>query len=145
MGVILTPTELGYGLQDAIVEPVADFLIGLAEGLVTDEIGVQVTWPSVAKSVVLAAAGRAYRNPKGQRAKTVDSTRDDYNAEDFGVYLSEADIDRLHRWKDAQTPVGQGNSPVGAFPNPLPYADPAAPRPCARPQDADLSAWYRYE
>lgn len=145
MGDILTPTQLGEGLQSEIVVPVADFLIGLAEGLVTDEIGVQSPWPAVAVAVVYAAAGRAYRNPKAVAAKSVDTTRDDYNPEDFGVYLSADDLKRLHRWKDSQTPPGAGNSPVGAFPNPLPYPDPAAPRPCSQPAEAEMSAWWRYQ
>lgn len=146
MGDILSATQLGLGLQSEIVVPVADFLIGMAEGLVVDEIGVRLPWPQVAVSVVLAAAGRAYRNPKGQVSKSVDMARDKYNPEDFGVYLSQSEIDRLHRWKDAQTPPGAGNSPVGAFPNPLPYPDPAYPRPrCHQPAQADMSAWWRYE
>lgn len=129
MGDIVTPTELGLALQSEIIVDVADYLIGLAEGLVKPLIADHVTiapWPAVATAAVVAAAGRAYRNPKAYAALQVDATRRQYNPEDFGVYLSDTDRKRLEDWcEEENEDDGVTDSPTGAFPPPLLYPDPA--------------------
>lgn len=101
-------------------------LLDLAQGLITAEIGAHDPWPTIAKSVALAAAGRAYVNPEGLRQDTVGSTTAIYNTPLYmnGVYLTDAEKAALHAWSN-----GAGGStlgkPQGAFPVAWPWPDPA--------------------
>lgn len=130
MGDIVTVVDLASALQSEVINSVGDLLIDLAEGLVKPVVASQVTaapWPAVVTATVLAAAGRPYRNPKAQSAKTVDATRDDYNPEEMGVYLTDSEKKRLAEWVASQTAEEASGAPQGAFPAPLCYPDPARP------------------
>lgn len=70
-------------------------LLELAQGLVAEVIGEQDPWPTTAKAVALAAAGRSYRNPDGLKRETVGGVTSEYNAEEMGVYLTDAERSRL--------------------------------------------------
>lgn len=98
-------------------------LLELAEGLVSDEIGEQDPWPTVAKTTALAAAKRAYINAEDARQQAVGGTNIIYNAplyETF-VYLSESELDRLRRWKADN--VGDSGKPRYEFPGTWPFPD----------------------
>lgn len=144
MGAIVTLTELANSLQSSVVNSVGDTLISLAEGKVIEKIGDHAPWTPAAtyatpRSVVLAAAGRAYRNPKGVTEKQVDAARDKYNAaERLGVYLTLDEKDELAEWLQSQEPEGAADpgSPVGSFPEPLCYPDPARGRRYTWPDNA---------
>jgi hypothetical protein len=133
MGAIVSLTELANFLQSSVVDAVGNTLIDLAEGKVIERIGDHAPWApasaySTPRAVVLAAAGRPLRNPKGVTVKQVDAVRDEYPAERLGVYLTDDERDDLAEWLNAQTPtdaVGHEQSPQGTFPDPLCYPDPA--------------------
>ncbi len=144
MGDIVNLTELANSLQSAIINSVGDTLIELAEGKVIEKIGDHAPWTPASqyatpRSVVLAAAGRAYRNPKGVTEKQVDAARDKYNAaERLGVYLTPDEKDELAEWLASQEPENGPDpaSPVGSFPDPLCYPDPARGRGYTWPNNA---------
>jgi len=102
-------------------------LLDLAQGLVTAQIGEQDPWPTVAKAVALAAAGRAYVNPEGLKQDTVGSTTAVFNipADMNGVYLTPAELHALDEW--AVGPGGQtrGQPQGDGFPAPYAWPDPA--------------------
>lgn len=77
-------------------------LLDLAQGLVADQIGTQDPWPTIAKSVALSAAARAYVNPEGLKQDTTGSTTAIYNTPLAmnGVYLSDSELARLQGWAD---------------------------------------------
>jgi hypothetical protein len=101
-------------------------LLDLAQGLITAEIGAQDPWPTIAKSIALAAAGRAYVNPEGLRQDTVGSTTAIYNTPLYvnGVYLTDAERASLHTWANGPGGSSRGK-PQGAFPVAWPWPDPA--------------------
>lgn len=104
-------------------------LLDLAQGLITAEIGDQDPWPSIAKSVALAAAGRAYVNPEGLTRDMTGGTMSIYNVPPGtnGVFLSESEKTSLHLW--ANGPGGSTlNQPQGSFPSAQCWPDPAQPR-----------------
>lgn len=127
MADIATLPEFASFLQEDLDTATANLLLlDLAQGLITDEIGVQNPWPAVAKSVALAAAGRAYVNPDGLKQDTVGGTTAIYNTPLYqnGVYLSEQEKASLHLW--ANGPGGSTlNQPQGSFPDRPAYPDPA--------------------
>lgn len=137
MGAIVSLTELANSLQMPVVNAVGDTLLDLAEGKVIEKVGDLAPWTPTTKyatprSVVLAAAGRPLRNPKGVTEKQVDAARDKYNAaERLGVYLTQDEKDELAEWLASQNPdpaaIDPG-SPAGCFPDPLCYPDPARGR-----------------
>lgn len=124
---IATREELAGLLQRKVDNYTADLVLSMAEGLVTDIIGDQSpSWPIVAKSVVLAAALRPYRNPDALAALQLNQTRQQYNPEEVGVYLTTSEELRLQQWlsnnaEDTPTP----GAPSGSFPEPVCYPDPA--------------------
>jgi hypothetical protein len=126
MDEIATSEELGLSLKLASTEvdvDRAELLLDLAQGLIVDEIGAQDPWPTAAKTVALAAAGRAYRNPQAYRRQASGPFSADYNAEEMGVYLTGSELERLHDW--ARRNGGTRGAPVGSFPASLPWPDPA--------------------
>lgn len=125
---IATVEEFASFLQCDLDTATANLLLlDLAQGLVTAEIGAQDPWPTVAKAVALAAAGRAYVNPEGLKQDTVGSTTAVFNVppEMNGVYLTGAELKGLHEW--AIGPGGQtsGRPQGSGFPLPYPWPDPA--------------------
>lgn len=101
-------------------------LLDLAQGLIAGEIGDQDPWPTIAKSVALSAAARAYVNPEGLRQETTGSTTAIYNAPLYtnGVFLSDQEKADLHAW--ANGPGGSTlGQPQGCFPEPRAWPDPA--------------------
>jgi hypothetical protein len=130
MADIATVPDLASFLQITDVNvPAAALLLGMAQGLVVEEIGVQDPWPSVAKSVALSATARAYVNPEGWRQEPgVGSVSGGiYNNAPLysnGVYLSESEKAQLHAWAN-----GPGGStalrPQGCFPAARAWPDPA--------------------
>lgn len=124
MVAIATLPEFASFLQTDVDTATANLLLlDLAQGLITDAIGAQNPWPSVAKAIALAAAGRSYRNPNGLRQETVGGTSSGYNAEEMGVYLTASELERLHRWDRENG--GTRGAPTGAFPESAPWPDPA--------------------
>jgi hypothetical protein len=124
MVAIATLPELASFLQTDLDTATANLLlVDLAQGLITEVIGDRNPWPSVAKSVALAAAGRSYRNPNGLRQQTVGGTTSGFNAEEMGVYLASSELERLNRWNRENG--GVRGAPTGAFPEASKWPDPA--------------------
>lgn len=127
MVAIATLEEFASQLQSDLDTATANLLLlDQAQGLITEQIGDQDPWPTIAKSVALAAAGRAYVNPEGLRQDTTGGTTAIFNTPLYrsGVYLSDQEKADLARWLN-----GPGGSivglPQGAFPEALPWPDPA--------------------
>lgn len=117
-------TELASALQTDLDTATANLLLlDLAQGLVTEVIGDQNPWPTVAKSVALTAAARAYRNPEGLRQDTVGGTTGVYNDPLYrmGVYLSDQERADLIRWGNDNGGTG---GPMGSFPDSRAWPDP---------------------
>lgn len=96
MADVATLEEFASFLQIDLDTATANLLLlDLAQGLVTEVIGDQDPWPVTAKSVALAAAGRAYRNPDGVKRETVGGVTVEYNPEEMGVYLTDSELSRL--------------------------------------------------
>jgi hypothetical protein len=100
-------------------------LLDLAQGLIAGEIGEQDPWPTIAKSVALSAAARAYVNPEGLRQETAGSTTAIYNTPLYtnGVFLSDQEKADLNAWVNGPggSTLGQ---PQGCFPQPRAWPDP---------------------
>ena len=125
MADIATLAEFASALQRDLDTATANLLLlDLAQGLIEEEIGARDPWPTTAKAIALAAAGRAYRNPEGVDRETVGGTTSDYGAEEMGVYLTDAEVARLQKWLNDRG-GGEVGSPRGAFPAARPWPDPA--------------------
>jgi hypothetical protein len=102
---LFTTDDLAAYLQvDSVNDTTAVLLANLVEGLIVDEIGaVADPVPSGVLAVALEATARAYRNPDGVSSETIDdyTVRRDGSAP--GVYLTGAEVARLH--------VADGGSP----------------------------------
>jgi hypothetical protein len=72
---------------DAANAATAELLLGLAEGLVIDYLGVRDTYPAVARAVILEAAARGYRNPQGLATEATGPYSASYRPPG-GVYLT---------------------------------------------------------
>lgn len=115
---IASTAELEWFLQTEVDLQPAQFLLGLAQGLIVDQIGEPVPWPSTAKAVALAATGRAYLNPNGIKSETTGPFTTVREAAALGVYLTDEEVARLHQ----QSGVSYG--PVGCFPAAQCWPDP---------------------
>ena len=126
---IATREELAGLLQRKVDNYTADLVLGMAEGLVTGIIGDQSpSWPAVAKAVTLAAALRPYRNPDALALLQMNQTRQQYNPEEVGVYLTASEEARLYQWLQNNSPEATiPRGPSGSFPYPVCYPDPADP------------------
>jgi hypothetical protein len=107
MADIATPEELATSLQ--IPDPgvdtgSAELYLELAQGLITEKIGEQEPWPAVAKAIALAAAGRPCRNPGAAKRLTSGPFTADFNPEQFGVYLTDDEKERLADWAAGNRP-----------------------------------------
>jgi hypothetical protein len=119
-------TELASFLQVDLDTATANLLLlDLAQGLITEVIGEQSPWPSIAKSIALTAAGRAYRNPDGLRQESVGATTSIFNDPLYtmGVYLTADERAALSKWHNGPggSTVGQ---PQGVFPDSHAWPDP---------------------
>lgn len=119
-------TELASALQTDLDTATANLLLlDLAQGLITEVIGDQNPWPTIAKSTALTAAARAYRNPEGVRQDTVGGTTGIYNDPLYrmGVYLTSDERAELSTWLNGPggSTVGQ---PQGSFPDSHAWPDP---------------------
>ena len=124
MADIATPEEFASFIQANVDTATTNLLLlDLAQGLIVETIGEHDPWPSVAKSIALTAAARAYRNPSGVRQSTVGSTTQIYNDSlySMGVYLTDDEVARLTAWLDRDTASGQ---PQGSFPAARAWPDP---------------------
>lgn len=126
MADIATLPELASFLQIDLDTATANLLLlDLAQGLVTEVIGDQNPWPTIAKSIALSAAARAYRNPEGVRQDTIGGTTSIYNDPLYvmGVYLTDAERSALNAWLNGPggSTVGQ---PQGSFPDSHAWPDP---------------------
>jgi hypothetical protein len=127
MADIATLPELASALQSDLDTATANLLLlDLAQGLIEEEIGTRDPWPKTAKAIALAAAARSYRNPDGVKRRTVGSVTQEFNAEEMGVYLTDQELRRLQKWLNDHG-GGEFGSPRGAFPESLPWPDPAEP------------------
>jgi hypothetical protein len=111
---IVTLAEWAYTIR--LTEPQAEehiLLVELAEGLVIEAIGHHDEWPTTAKAVVLAAAGRAYFNPAGSTSESAGGLSRTFREARMGVFLTD---DELGRLKGAQATF--------SFPGTWPYPDP---------------------
>lgn len=122
---IATVEEFASYLQSDLDTATANLLLlDLAQGLVTDEIGLHDPWPAVAKAVALSAAGRSYTNPDSLKQETVGSTVTMYNPLfASGVYLSADEKAALSRWLNGPGGSNRGR-PQGIFPDPYRWPDP---------------------
>lgn len=118
-------TELASALQSDLDTATANLLLlDLAQGLVTEVIGVQNPWPAIAKSIALNAAARAYRNPEGTRQEAVGSTNLLFNDPLYrmGVYLTADERAELVRWSGNNgSTIGK---PLSSFPASKAWPDP---------------------
>lgn len=119
-------TELASALQSDLDTATANLLLlDLAQGLITEQIGVQNPWPTIAKAIALAAAARAYRNPEGVRQDQLGGSNQVYNDPLYrmGVYLTADEKQELAQWLNGPggSTVGQ---PQGSFPAALAWPDP---------------------
>lgn len=119
-------TELASALQSDLDTATANLLLlDLAQGLITERIGEQDPWPTIAKSIALTAAARAYRNPEGLRTDVVGGTTAGYNDPLYrmGVYLTDAEKKELSDWLNGPggSTLGQ---PQGSFPDYHAWPDP---------------------
>lgn len=118
-------TELASALQSDLDTATANLLLlDLAQGLITEVIGVQNPWPTIAKSIALNAAARAYRNPEGVRNEAVGAVNVGYNDPLYrmGVYLTSEERAELVRWSGNNgSTIGQ---PLGSFPVSHAWPDP---------------------
>lgn len=119
-------SELASALQSDLDTATANLLLlDLAQGLITERIGEQSPWPTVAKSIALAAAARAYRNPEGLKQDTTGGTTGIYNDPLYrmGVYLSADEKKELSDWLNGPggSTLGQ---PQGSFPASHAWPDP---------------------
>lgn len=126
MVAIATLEEFASQLQSDLDTATANLLLlDQAQGLVTEQIGDQNPWPTIAKSVALAAAGRAYVNPEGLKQDTTGGTTAIFNTPLYrnGVYLSDEEKADLRRWLNGPggSTVGQ---PQGSFPSSHAWPDP---------------------
>lgn len=125
MANVATLSEFASFLQVDVDTATANLLLlDLAQGLITEVIGAQDPWPSIAKSTALIAAGRAYRNPEGMRQETVGATTGVYNDALYrmGVYLTKDERDELSQWSNNDN--GGTGGPLGSFPESHPWPDP---------------------
>ena len=126
MVAIATLPEFASFLQTDLDTATANLLLlDLAQGLIAEIIGDQTTWPTIAKTVALSAAGRAYVNPDGLKQDTTGGTTAIYNTPLYsnGVYLSDAEKAALHQW--ANGPGGSTlGQPQGSFPDSHAWPDP---------------------
>lgn len=120
MATIVNLDEFASFLQVSLVDDTATLLLDLAEALVIAEIGTG-PWPAIAKTTVLTAAGRAYRNPSGGNMLVAGRFTLGLNPEEMGVYLTSEERIRLLR------PSG-ASSPRGVFPDAESWPDPPRPR-----------------
>lgn len=126
MADIATLPEFASFLQIDIDTATANLLLlDLAQGLIAAQIGERDPWPTVAKSVALSAAARAYVNPDGVRQRTAGGTTDIYNTPLYtnGVFLSESELAQLAQWKNSTD--GDLAGPQGSFPAAVGWPDPA--------------------
>lgn len=117
-------TEFASALQEDLDTASANlYLLDLAQGIITEVIGDQNPWPSTAKSIALAIAARAYRNPDGLQREQVGGTLAIYNDQPgrMGVYLTADERDDLIRWKNYNGGTG---GPLASFPDSHAYPDP---------------------
>jgi hypothetical protein len=98
MVAIATPTDLAASLQSDVDTATATLLLELAQGMITEQIGEHDPWPAIAKATALAATGRAYRNPQAAKRATAGPFAVEPMADEFGVYLTEAERSRLQEW-----------------------------------------------
>ena len=130
MADIATLAEFASFLQIDVDTATSNLLLlDLAQGLISAEIGEQDPWPTIAKSVALSAAARAYVNPEGLRQDTTGSTTAIYNTPLYsnGVYLSESEKAALHAWVNGPGGATTGQ-PQGCFPESLRWPDPVENR-----------------
>lgn len=119
-------TELASALQSDLDTATANLLLlDLAQGLITGQIGEQDPWPTIAKSIALTAAARAYRNPEGTRQEAVGAANLLYNDPLYrmGVYLTTDEKKELQEWLNGPggSTLGQ---PQGSFPDSHAWPDP---------------------
>lgn len=126
MADVATLEEFASQLQCDLDTATANLLLlDQAQGLIAAQIGAQDPWPTIAKSVALAAAGRAYVNPEGLKQDTTGSTTAIFNTPLYrnGVYLSDQEKADLQEW--ANGPGGSTlGQPQGCFPEARPWPDP---------------------
>jgi hypothetical protein len=130
MGAFVSLVDLANTLDVAVNNARGNSLIEQAEGLVIERIGDHTPWTPAAlfatpRTVVIRAAGRPIRNPKGVKAKGVDGVSDTYPEERLGVYLDAADLAELAQWVADTGGTLTPRAPAGVFPDPLCYPDPA--------------------
>lgn len=124
MVAIATLTEFASQLQEDLDTATANLLLlDQAQGLVTEQIGDRSPWPSIAKAIALAAAGRAYVNPEGLKQDTAGGTTGITLSTRNGVYLSAEEKAELQRWLNG--PGGStAGQPQGSFPSSHAWPDP---------------------
>lgn len=121
MGDIVQLVQLANTFNRSVNEAVGNELIRQAEGLVRDRIGTQTPWPMVAEIVVLRAAGRPLRNPKGLTQSNTDSVGSQFPDERLGVYLDAADKADLDEWLNEQDEGTKKPVAVGTIHTPSAY------------------------
>lgn len=95
---IITPNDLASYLRESELDPSADLLVDLANGIVSDVTGDLVApYPSRVRAITLEVAARAYRNPQGASSETIDdyTFRRDGDTAAGGVYLTRAERSEL--------------------------------------------------
>jgi hypothetical protein len=99
---IITTTDLASYLREPNPdEAVLGLLVELANGIVTDAVGTDLTapYPAGVRAVTLEVAARAYRNPEGASSETIDdyTFRRDGATASGGVYLTDTERTDLAR------------------------------------------------
>lgn len=94
---IINMIDLASYLRESNIDPSADLLVELANGIVTEVTGTLDPIPTRVRAVTLEVAARAYRNPQGASSETIDdyTYRRDGDTTAAGVYLTRTELATL--------------------------------------------------
>lgn len=105
---IIDVLDLASYLGSAIDPARADFLVTLANDLVTEVYGSATPAPARVRAITVEVAARAYRNPGGFSSETIDdyTYRRDADTRQAGVYLTDDERSQVERLAGVRSSSG---------------------------------------